>query len=127
MEYNLPNISFVGGETKSLSFQINLEDCLVKDWIVCLSIAKQETATPIFRKNMEIDQDNKILTCTLESRDTIDLAGDFIYQITIKSLYTGEIGIPGQGKITIYPNIDKDLIYIDRNFNFEVKPNDLDK
>lgn len=117
--YVLPTIDFVAGETQDLSFNIyfyksnkpyNLEDCLAT---FSVSSYTNKSGSAIISKSMDIrpgvSETNNNLFVTLTSRDTIDLSGKYIYQITLQDI-DGDVEIPKQGILMITNNIDKRLL-----------------
>ena len=62
--------------------------------------------TVIYDETETIDN---ILTVTLESSESVNLFGKYIYQITIQDR-AGEVEIPSQGIMYITNNIDKGII-----------------
>lgn len=117
--YVLPTIDFVGGSTQDLLFNVlfcsnkrpfSLEGCVGNFAIVNFL---NRTGAPIVSKTMSISigadgMDNKLLV-TLDPEDTVDLAGKYIYQITIKDA-DGDVEIPKQGIMYITNNINKSYI-----------------
>ena len=55
------------------------------------------------------DEIESILAVTLLPKETVDLYGKYIYQITIQDM-SGETDIPSQGILGITNNIDKSVI-----------------
>ena len=118
--YELPTITFVGGETRDLAFHIyhyigkrpySLSDC---DCTFSLVNFTTKGGKPILSKEMTVIYDetetiDNILTVTLESSESVNLFGKYIYQITIKDR-AGEVEIPSQGIMYITNNIDKGII-----------------
>lgn len=118
--YELPTITFVGGETRDLAFHIyhyigkrpySLSDC---DCTFSLVNFTTKGGKPILSKEMTVIYDetetiDNILTVTLESSESVNLFGKYIYQITIQDR-DGEVEIPSQGIMYITNNIDKGII-----------------
>lgn len=118
--YELPTITFVGGETRDLAFHIyhyigkrpySLSDC---DCTFSLVNFTTKGGKPILSKEMTVIYDetetiDNILTVTLESSESVNLFGKYIYQITIQDR-AGEVEIPSQGIMYITNNIDKGII-----------------
>lgn len=118
--YELPTITFVGGETRDLAFHIyhyigkrpySLSDCDCTFSLVNFTI---KGGKPILSKEMTVIYDetetiDNILTVTLESSESVNLFGKYIYQITIQDR-AGEVEIPSQGIMYITNNIDKGII-----------------
>ena len=117
--YTLPQISFVAGQSKTLAFNLwtiskhryNASDCTGNFAIVNYS---DKTSTPLVSKSMtfEVGEDEDIYsvaTVELESSDTLDLYGKYIYQLTIKDI-DGNAEIPNQGIFLITNNINKSFL-----------------
>lgn len=117
--YVLPTIDFVAGETQDLAFNIyfyksskpyNLEDCLAT---FSVSSYANKSGSAIISKTMDMrpgsSGTNNVLVVTLASKDTVDLSGKYIYQITLQDI-DGDVEIPKQGILMITNNIDKKLL-----------------
>lgn len=116
--YNLPEISFVGGETRDLLFRLFTDTGKIFNAAGATAMfsvvgSTNRTGTPIISKPMGIIADDdgidSILTVTLLPAETVNLYGKFIYQISIRDL-SGETEIPSQGILCITNNIDKGFI-----------------
>lgn len=116
---NLPEISFVGGETREFRFPLRDKKGKVFDASGATAIfsvvgAMNRTGVPIVSKPMDLIADENgitsVLTVTLFPTETVNLFGKFIYQISIRDFY-GEIEIPSQGVLFITNNIDKSFIH----------------
>jgi len=116
--YSLPEISFVGGETRDLNFRLLTDNGKVfsaSGASTTFSIVNSvnRTGAPIISKPMDIIADDNdidsILTVTLLPAETVNLFGKYIYQITIIDL-SGEVEIPSQGILRITNNIDKNAV-----------------
>lgn len=116
--YNLPEITFVGGETHDLRFHLFTDSRKVfsatgasATFSVVYSVNR--TGKPILSKPMTVLADDNgiesVLAVTLLPSETVDLFGKYIYQITIRDM-GGETEIPSQGILGITNNIDKALI-----------------
>lgn len=116
--YNLPEITFIGGETHDLRFHLYTDTGKVfgafganATFSVVYSVNR--TGTPVLSKKMDVIADDNgeysVLTVTLLPTETVGLYGKYIYQITIQDV-SGEIEIPSQGILGITNNIDKQLI-----------------
>lgn len=116
--YNLPEILFVGGETHDLLFHLFTQTGHVFNaagvsatFSVVGSVNR--TGEPILSKPMDVIADDdgieSILSVTLMPKETVDLFGKYIYQITIQDM-SGETEIPSQGVLGITNNIDKKII-----------------
>ena len=117
--YTLPTIEFVGGSTEDLRFHcyfyinkkpFDLSSCEVN---FALINYVNKNGLPLVSKKMKIsslsqkdDVVSNIASVTLDPVDTVDLAGKFIYQISIRDI-SGEIEIPQQGIAHIINNINK--------------------
>ena len=118
--YELPTITFVGGETRDLAFHIyhyigkrpySLSECECTFSLVNFTT---KGGKPILSKEMTVIYDetgtiDNVLTVTLESLESVNLFGKYIYQITIQDR-DGEVEIPSQGIMYINNNIDKGII-----------------
>lgn len=114
--YTLPDISFVGGSTQKLSFNILSKGREPLDMSACTANFSlinyvNRTGKPIVSKEMTISGDSvqNVLQVTLLPSDTVDLFGKFIYQVTIKDAI-GVIDIPNQGQMIIVNNINKEYV-----------------
>lgn len=116
--FNLPPLMFVGGETEHLKFFLKTESGGIFDADGCdASFAiiqyTNHGGTAVLTKNAVISADVSGMKCfatvPLESADTVDLCGRYIYQISITN-DEGITEIPGQGVIDIVHNIDPALI-----------------
>ncbi len=110
----LPCIEFVGGETENLTFYtyyhtskeiFNISDCTCS---FALSRFHDRNGTPIFVKPMTV-ADRNVLTVTLDPKDTVNLAGKYLYQISIRNI-DGEVEIPKQGIMYIMANVNKSFV-----------------
>ena len=118
--YELPTITFVGGETRDLAFHIyhyigkrpySLSECECTFSLVNFTT---KGGKPILSKEMTVIYDetgtiDNVLTVTLESLESVNLFGKYIYQITIQDR-DGEVEIPSQGMKYNTNNIDKGII-----------------
>ena len=122
--YTLPTIDFVGGATQELSFHLYFRDAKkpfdVSDCEANFAIINyiNKNSQPAIAKQMSISESGEadsdgfvqnIFTVTISPEDTVDLAGKFIYQITIKDS-GGDVEIPNQGIMFISNNIHKSYI-----------------
>lgn len=118
--YILPEMEFVGGGTQDCFFHtyffknkrpFDLDGCVANFAVVN---HLNRGGTPIISKEMTImgedggstDDVPNILRVTLEPDDTVELAGKYIYQITVKDA-RGESDPPMQGIMYIHNNIDR--------------------
>ena len=97
--YELPTITFVGGETRDLAFHIyhyigkrpySLSECECTFSLVNFTT---KGGKPILSKEMTVIYDetgtiDNVLTVTLESLESVNLFGKYIYQITIQDIET---------------------------------------
>ena len=122
--YTLPVIDFVGGSNQDLSFHVfrheltnpfDLTGCTA-DFSIVDYLDKD--GTPILSKSMTISATGSttsagttrnVLTVTLTSRETVNLAGKYIYQISIRNS-AGKTEIPHQGILYIISNIHRSFI-----------------
>lgn len=116
--YTLPEISFVGGESQTLLFNLltlsgndyDASECKVGFAVIHYT---NKNGVPILTKDAEIKIGNNgimnIAIVDLLPEDTIDLYGRFVYQITISDP-AGFTEIPGQGLIDITRNIHPEFI-----------------
>jgi len=116
--YNLPEISFVGGESRDFRFKLFTDSGKVfnasgatANFSVVNSLNR--TGDPLISRTMNIiaDEDEimSTLSLTLLPAETVNLFGKYIYQITIEDM-SGEMEIPSQGILRITNNIDKGII-----------------
>ncbi len=119
--WRLPEIEFIAGSTKTLAFvtyfhagkkPFDLSMCRAKFSIISYV---NRNGSPLVRKEMsrecgddvyDGDLVQNVLTVHLDASDTVGLAGQYIYQITIKDV--DGWAEPMQGLIKIYSNIDRD-------------------
>lgn len=116
--YNLPDISFIGGESQTFLFNLltiagnsfNAENCEVGFALVNYA---NKNGMPILTKTASIiEGENGIMSIAsveLLPEDTIYLYGRYVYQLTICDLYD-KTEIPGQGIIDITRNIHPEFI-----------------
>lgn len=117
--YKLPTVSFVGGSTQELAFHTYFENngrpLSMSGCTGYFSVAEYlNKSSPLITKTMDIiesktDATDNILRVELEPSDTVNLAGKFIYQVTIKGS-EGDVDIPYQGIMYVTHNIDKPII-----------------
>lgn len=119
--WRLPEIKFIAGSTKKYAFEtyfhvggkpFDLSMCRAKFSIISYV---NRSGSPLVRKEMSVGYGSDIydgetirnvLTVCLDAEDTVNLAGQYIYQITIKD--ADGWAEPLQGLINIYSNIDRD-------------------
>ena len=118
--YSLPTINFIGGSTQKFVFNVyfyngkkpfNMSGC---ECIFSIVSFTNKTGSAIISKKMEIANNiqtgtENVLTVTLDSSDTVDLFGKYIYQITICDV-DDIVEIPQQGILYITNNIDKQIL-----------------
>lgn len=116
--YNLPEITFVGGETHDLKFKLFTDTGKVfnasgASAIFSIVGSVNRTGAPLLSKQMKIIADDNgiesVLTVTLLPKETVNLFGKYIYQITLIDT-SGEVEIPSQGMLRMTNNIDKNVI-----------------
>jgi len=111
--YTLPEISFVGGATQILKFNLkddtgeafDLSNCTVDFSISDYSIRNSTaivTLTPTKSSSM--------ITVTIPATDTVGLSGKYIYQISIYDADGSEFQIPNQGLMHIAGNVNPAFI-----------------
>lgn len=111
--YTLPEVSFVGGATQELKFNLkdesgnnfDADDCTA-NFSICDYSTRDVGAGSIVSISPTLS--GSLLTVTIPASDTVNLSGKYIYQITIKDAggETLEFQIPNQG-----------IMYIARNNN----------
>jgi len=116
--YTLPEISFVGGESQLLLFNLltisgteyDASECKVGFAVIHYA---NKNGMPILTKEAELKTGKSgvksIAVVDLSPADTIDLYGRFVYQITISDA-AGATEIPGQGLIDVTRNIHPEFI-----------------
>lgn len=116
---DLPEISFVGGETRQFRFPLRDKKGRVFDVsgaTANFSVvgAMNRSGAPIVSKPMDLVADENgitsVLTVTLLPAETVNLYGKYIYQVSIRDVY-GDIEIPSQGVLFITNNIDRSFIH----------------
>lgn len=116
--YTLPELTFVGGKTQELRF--NLKDTdgqpynasgATVDFSICDYSYK--TGAPILSLTPTLIADENgiadMLYVTISPEDTLNLFGKYIYQITIIDI-SGRVDIPNQGIMNITKNINTKFI-----------------
>ncbi len=116
--YNLPEISFIGGESETFAFNLHTITGADFDATGCeagFAIINyvNKNGEAILKKNATIEMGDdgfmSVVVVELEQADTIDLHGRYIYQITLVN-DEGRTEIPGQGIIDITRNIHPEFI-----------------
>lgn len=90
--FQLPELNFIGGDFKEIPFYIKDANTgtLLNDVQAVFSLIEYQFRNddiPILSKELELktSEDNSYFLLTLNSDDTIDLKGKFIYQITVNA------------------------------------------
>lgn len=118
--YTLPTIEFVGGESQELLFNVyfyknrkpfSMIGCTSNFSVVDFTNKK---GSPILNKSMDVLENGdgsafNILSVDLTPKETCELSGKYIYQITIRDV-NGNVEIPKQGLMYITNNINKSFI-----------------
>lgn len=116
--YNLPEDRFIGGQTCEYEWHLYRESGQAYSAIGCegkfaLIDYSQKFGKPVLEKTLAFavnsDGIQNVVSVTLEPKDTKDLQGKYIYQISIKDC-NGNVEIPGQGIFYISNNINKSYI-----------------
>ena len=111
--YNLPKIQFVGGETQEFCFHLKTPsgaNYKTEAYDVLFSVRRwgDREDEPVFEKNTVVTLNNagtaSVIELKIDSADTIDLDGRYIYQIMIFG-DNDLCEIPGQGVLQILKNI----------------------
>lgn len=117
--YGLPELDFVGGSSEDFVFHVysdksnpkpfGLTNCTANFSIINFV---NKNGVPVVSKTMTVRMDKdetfyNILSVSLTPRDTVDLFGKFVYQITIKDI-DNNVDLQ-QGVIYIHNNINKDF------------------
>lgn len=112
--YTLPTLKFVGGETQDLKFNVykekkpnpfNLSGCTANFSLINYV---NNNGTPLISKSMSYS--GNVLSVTISPKETVNLNGKYIYQITIKDQVGSSVEIPDQGIAYIANNINKNFI-----------------
>lgn len=92
---------------QSLNDPFDLSGCTANFSVIDFLDSRADA--PLISKAMSIEpcEDYNILRVILTPSETVQLAGKFIYQITITERKTGKIEVPSQGFLYIANNIDK--------------------
>jgi len=112
----LPEISFVAGDTQEWSFHVMLssgEAFNLNGAAAQFAVQRPESrsAQPFWSKTMDVTvvDGERMLTLTLDSADSVEWEGMYIYQISILDS-GGNFKIPGHGKLIVTRNIDADFL-----------------
>lgn len=115
--YSLPEWNFVGGEYQRRQWTLYRQDGQVQDVSsTTVSLAVDDYAnpagTPILKKTTQVSTNEDGLHCNvlfeLLPEDTKDLAGTYMYQLTLKQ--SDRTTIPFRGIMHIAQNIDKEAL-----------------
>ena len=118
MTYTLPPMSFVGGESQKIRFNLKTESGNPFPASGCTAFLailqyNNKGGTPVITKEIEFQSNADDILCAgiveLLPGDTVSLCGRYIYQITLLSS-DGTIEIPGQGLMDIIENIHRSVI-----------------
>lgn len=116
--YTLPEISFVGGETQELRFNLKNKNGTAFDaagsssnFSICNYSNKVGTPLLSYTPTLFADEQgvSSILVVEIPKADTATLSGKYIYQITIIDL-NGDSEIPDQGIMNITRNINQSFV-----------------
>lgn len=116
--YTLPELTFVGGKTQELRFNLkdtNGEPYNASGGTVNFSICdySYKTGAPLLSLTPTLMADENgiadLLYVTILPEDTLNLFGKYIYQITIIDI-SGRVEIPNQGIMNITKNINTGFI-----------------
>lgn len=113
----LPDWEFVGGSEQSRSFQFTQtdgEEYNIDNGIAYFSVREYvNDGAPLMSKQFEFSTSSNgsycVATITLDSADTKNLDGAYIYQLSLKD-GNGTVAIPGQGRMFVRGNIDPDVL-----------------
>lgn len=106
----------IGGVRTKLLFEITRSETgeplklgAYKGWFSMVP-ASNRTITPVVSKEMKVETDSNgnalnVMSVILTSKDTYELSGKYIYQVTIFTR-TGQADVPEQGELFIKRNID---------------------
>lgn len=111
--YNLPELNFIGGDSKRIRFTLHTPVGEDFDASKCelgfaiINYANRNGIPAVLKKDIPLEYGESgvknVVVVNLESDDTKLLYGKYIYQLTIK--YNNETDIPGQGIMNITRNI----------------------
>ena len=114
---SLPDISFVGGLSGDLAFNLKNPDGTPFDgspYSAVFRIRPRRGAMLDFGAIAVLCEDADGTVSRLRVRfppsETKDLDGEFIYQLTLASKTTGEVCEPMQGRMFIAPNVESTTI-----------------
>ena len=113
--YTLPEVSFVGGATQVLKFDLvedtgdafDTDNCAVNFSIIDYSARNPNNAISIISLTPDIS--GSMVTVTIPAETTKNLVGKYIYQMTVHDSGDGsgdEYQIPNQGIMYIAQNIN---------------------
>ena len=105
---SLPTIEFIAGETQTLTYNVYSgsisNPCTLSKAVFSITPCTNKFGNPPISKAMTVSKNE--ITVVLNSEDTINLSGKYLYQIAIKDT-SGTIEIPKHGVLYIENNIDK--------------------
>lgn len=116
--YNLPELSFVGGEKQTFLFNLltkggqgfQTDGCNIAFSVVGYA---NKSGAPILTKPVTMllgdSGEKNIASVELDPIDTVDWYGRYIYQLSIKDI-GGDTEIPGQGIMNVTRNIHRHFI-----------------
>lgn len=116
--YTLPELTFVGGKTQELNFNLyerngNLFNAKYCNSNFSVCNYSNKCGTPLFSiQPIFVSGDDNvahILQVVIPAEQTLNLYGKYIYQITIAD-NTGRIEIPNQGIMNITRNINQGFV-----------------
>jgi len=109
--YTLPEVSFVGGATQVLKYNVTNEDGSAFSLSGCTAdFAISDYSTRAMVASVEPTASNSLLTVIIPADDTVGLAGKYIYQITVYDSLGNEVQIPNQGLMYIAQNIHPEFV-----------------
>lgn len=109
--YTLPEVSFVGGATQTLKYNVTNEDGEAFDLSGCTAdFAISDYSTRAMVVSVEPTTSSSLLTVTIPADETVGLSGKYIYQITVYDSIGDEVQIPNQGIMYIAQNVNPAFI-----------------
>jgi hypothetical protein len=116
--YNLPDESFVGGESRDFIFHLLTAGGVPFDANGCdvdfavINYANKNGA-PLVTKSADMRMGTEgvvnVAVVSLFPEDTVNLYGRYVYQLSIRDSF-GELEIPGQGILNITRNINQAFV-----------------
>lgn len=117
--YTLPKVTFVAGQTNKLYWRISYSDGTDYDCSGCagnLAVAEfgDITGDALLSKDLSFISENNdsvynIAWATIDSSDTLDWNGKYVYQLTIVDS-TGVAEIPNKGIMLVSNNINQSFL-----------------